>query len=69
MMDKMNISRSSRIYHPKIGNTASASIHIDGNTIQISFIKHTSAFFSPDNWHSFLKQQNGEIMKILEEII
>lgn len=68
MMDQMNISRTARIYHPKIGNTAPAlaSINIDDNEVQITFIKHTSAFFSPKKWQPFLKLQNGEIMKKLE---
>lgn len=33
--------------------------------INIVFIKHSSAFFSPEQWHEFLKQQLPEAMKWL----
>lgn len=56
MMDKLNIKRTDRIVHPEINNVSprTACITLDGNTINLTFIKHTSAYFSPDAWSEFL---------------
>lgn len=69
MMDQMNISRTARIYHPKIGNTApaTASIRVDNANIKLSFVKHTSAYFSPENWNPFLMQNHQEVIDKLNK--
>ena len=68
MMDQLNIKRSNRIAHDKIGNTnpISASIEIDGYSTNISFIRHSSAYFSPEEWHPFLEEQHGNIIHELK---
>lgn len=57
MMDKLNIKRTDRIVHPEINNVSprTASITIDGHQINLTFIKHTSAYFSPNTWSDFLE--------------
>ena len=67
MMDQLNIKHSGRIAHDKIGNTnpVSASIEIEGHLTNISFIKHSSAYFSPDQWQPFLHKQHGAILQEL----
>lgn len=67
MMDQLNIKRTNRIAHDKIGNTTpiSASIEIEGDVTKISFIRHSSAYFSAEEWHPFLEKQHG---KIIQEI-
>lgn len=59
MMDKLNIQRTDRILHTEINNVSprTASVTIDGNTINLTFIKHTSAYFSPEAWGGFLKER------------
>lgn len=68
MMDQLNIKRSNRIGHDKIGNTnpISASIEIDGYSTNISFIRHSSAYFSPEEWRPFLEEQHGTIIQELK---
>ena len=65
MMDQLNIKRTDRISHDKIGNTnpISATIEIDGHTTKITFVRHSSAYFSPEEWNPFLEQQHGNIIK------
>jgi hypothetical protein len=67
MMDALNIQRTERIYHDKINSTkpATTSVTIDGLKTNISFVKHSSAYFSPEDWNLFLEKQHG---KIIEEI-
>lgn len=36
-----------------------------GNILDILFIRHSSAYFSPEQWHEFLKRESPEIMKWL----
>ena len=71
MMDQLNIKRTNRISHYKIGNTnpISAAIEIDGFTTNISFDKHSSAYFSPKDWNPFLEEQHGSIVRELKEKI
>lgn len=59
MMDKLKIQRTDRIVHPEINKLSprTASVTIDGNTINLTFIKHTSAYFSPQAWGGFLKER------------
>lgn len=68
MMDQLNIKRSNRIAHDKIGNTnpISASIETDGHITNISFIRHSSAYFSPEEWRPFLEDQHGNIIQELK---
>lgn len=68
MMDQLNIKRSNRIAHDKVGNTnpISASIEIEGHSTNISFIRHSSAYFSPEEWHPFLEIQHGTIIQKLK---
>ena len=68
MMDQLNIKRSDRIAHDKIGNTnpVSASVEVDGHITNISFIRHSSAYFSPEEWHSFLEEQHATIIQELK---
>lgn len=65
MMDQLNIKRSDRISHDKIGNTnpISGTIEIEGHTTKISFIRHSSAYFSPEKWNPFLEKQHGSIVQ------
>ena len=67
MMDQLNIKRSDRIAHNKIGNTnpISASVEIDGHETNISFIRHSSAYFSQEEWRPFLEEQHGNIIQEL----
>lgn len=69
MMDQLNIKRTNRISHDKIGNTnpISASIEIAGHVTKISFVKHSSAYFSPVEWSGFLEKQHGKIIEALKE--
>ncbi|KIA89575.1 hypothetical protein [Kaistella jeonii] len=64
MMDSLNIQRTERIYHNKINSAkpATSSVTIDGLKTNISFIKHSSAYFSPESWHPFLKENHSEII-------
>lgn len=59
MMDKLKIQRTDRIVHPEINKLSprTASVTIDGNTINLTFIKHTSAYFSPEAWGGFLNNK------------
>ena len=68
MMDQMNIERTNRISHDKIGNTnpISASVKIEGHATNISFIRHSSAYFSPEEWNPFLQNQHGNIIEALK---
>ncbi len=68
MMDQLNIKRSNRIAHDKIGNTnpISASIEIESHSTNISFVRHSSAYFSPEEWRSFLEKQHGNIIHELK---
>ena len=68
MMDQLNIKRSDRIAHNKIGNTnpISASVEIDGHETNISFIRHSSAYFSQEEWRPFLEEQHGNIIQELK---
>lgn len=70
MMDQLNIKRSDRISHDKIGNTnpISASVEIEGHITNISFIRHSSAYFSPEDWKPFLRKQHSEVIRDLEKI-
>lgn len=65
MMDQLNIKRTDRISHDKIGNTnpISATIEIDAHSTKITFVRHSSAYFSPEEWNPFLEQQHGNIIK------
>lgn len=65
MMDQLNIKRTNRIAHDKIGNTnpISATIEIDGHSTKISFIRHSSAYFSPEEWNPFLEKQHGNTVQ------
>lgn len=38
-----------------------------GNTLDILFIRHSSAYFSPEQWHEFLKRQLPKMMKWLNK--
>ena len=71
MMDQLNIKRTDRSSHNKIGNTnpISATIEIEGHQTNISFVRHSSAYFSPEDWQPFLKQQHGAIIQELQEKI
>ena len=64
MMDVLNIQRTERIYHDKINSAkpATTSVTIDGLKTKISFIKHSSAYFSPDSWQPFLEEYHSEII-------
>ncbi|MFV0142047.1 MULTISPECIES: hypothetical protein [Empedobacter] len=68
MMDKLNIQRTDRMVHPEINNVSprTASIVIDGQQINLTFIKHTSAYFSPEAWKAFLEEKNGEVIRNLQ---
>lgn len=70
MMDQLNIKRSDRISHDKIGNTnpISASVEIEDHITNISFIRHSSAYFSPEDWKPFLRKQHSEVIRDLEKI-
>lgn len=65
MMDQLNIKRTDRISHDKIGNTnpISATIEIDGHSTKITFVRHSSAYFSPDEWNPFLEKQHGNTVQ------
>ena len=65
MMDQLNIKRTNRIAHDKIGNTnpISATIEIDGHSTKITFVRHSSAYFSPDEWNPFLEKQHGNTVQ------
>ena len=67
MMDQLNIKRSDRISHDKIGitNPISASVEIEGHSTNISFIRHSSAYFSLEEWRPFLEEQHGNIIQEL----
>ena len=67
MMDGLNIQRTERIYQEKINNAKPAitSITIHGLKTNISFIKHSSAYFSPEMWRPFLYEQHSEIINEL----
>ncbi len=60
MMDKLKIQRSDRMTHSEINNVSprTASVVIDGQQINLTFIKHTSAYFSPDAWSQFLEKEH-----------
>ena len=66
MMDQLNIKRTDRIVHPEINNVSprTASITIDGQPINLTFIKHTSAYFSPEAWSEFLEWQHKDTISI-----
>ena len=68
MMDQLNIKHSDRIAHDKIGNTnpISTSVEVDGHITNISFIRHSSSYFSPEEWHPFLEVQHGTIIQELK---
>ena len=68
MMDKLNIKRTDRVSHDKIGNTnpISTTIVIDGYTTKISFVRHSSAYFSPEEWNPFLEKQHGNTVQELK---
>lgn len=70
MMDKLGLKRSDRILHEKIGDVGprSAFIEIDGHKTEISFVKHSSAMFSPAAWHSFLNSRHGDAIHFLQKI-
>lgn len=65
MMDELNVKRTDRISHDKIGNTnpISATVEIDGHTTNITFVRHSSAYFSPEEWNTFLEKQHGNIIQ------
>lgn len=67
MMDKLNIKRTDRVVHPEINNVSprTASIKIDGQLINLTFIKHTSAYFSTEAWSGFLNNKNKEVISNL----
>ena len=69
MMDQLNIKRTNRLSHDKIGNTnpISASIEVEDHVTNISFVKHTSAYFSPVEWSHFVENQHGKIIEELKE--
>lgn len=69
MMDSLNIQRIERIYHDKINSAkpATSSVTIDGLKTNISFIKHSSAYFSPESWQSFLQENHFEIIEKLKQ--
>ncbi|WP_027376204.1 hypothetical protein [Kaistella palustris] len=71
MMDRLNIKRTDRTAHAKIGNTTpmSASIEIEGHTTKISFVRHSSAYFSAEEWTPFLAKQHGKIIEELTKYI
>ncbi|MFC6269462.1 hypothetical protein [Frigoriflavimonas asaccharolytica] len=64
MMDALNIQRTERIYQDKINSAkpATTSVIIDGLKTNISFIKHSSAYFSPESWRPFLMENHSEII-------
>ncbi len=68
MMDQLNIKRTDRISHDKIGHTnpISATIEIDGHTTKITFVRHSSAYFSPEEWNPFLEKQHGNFIQELK---
>lgn len=70
MMDQLKIKHSDRISHDKIGNTnpISASVEIEGHITNISFVRHSSAYFSPEDWKPFLRKQHIEVIRLLEKI-
>ncbi len=67
MMDILNIQRTDRIKHPEINDVSprTASIVIDGQQINLTFIKHTSAYFSPEAWRVFLEERHSKIAKTI----
>lgn len=71
MMDQLNVKRTDRISHDKIGNTnpVSASIEIEGHLCRISFVKHSSAYFSPELWRPFLEEQHSKVFNQLRSKI
>ena len=71
MMDSLNIQRTERIYRDKINSAkpATTSVTIDGLKTNISFIKHSSAYFSPNLWRSFLKENHLVAIEKLKEKI
>ena len=66
MMDKLNIKRTDRVVHPEINNVSprTASITMDGQPINLTFIKHTSAYFSPEAWSGFLGKYTDTLKTI-----
>jgi len=68
MMDQFNIKRTDRIVHPEINKVSprTASITLDGQTIHLTFIKHTSAYFSPEAWSGFLYDKHNKAISTLK---
>lgn len=56
-------------YKDKINSTYPrvCKVNINDRTIEFCFIKHTSKFISPLNWHQFIKNEYPEVIdKIIE---
>lgn len=67
MMDKLGVKRTDRLAHTAINGTQprTASITLQGSPVKLSFIKHSSAYFSPSEWHAFLVEQHGPTIQSL----
>lgn len=67
MMDRLKVNRTDRVFHPKIGSTApvTSSVTIDGCTINMTFVRHSSAYFSSEEWHPFLQKHHGRLIEEL----
>ena len=61
--------RHSSIEIPEVVNNSysrKATIELEsGYALDILFIRHSSSYFSPEQWHEFLKRQSPEMMKWL----
>lgn len=67
MMDQLQIKRGNRQMHPMINNTSPRTIEVfvSKQAVKVSFIKHSSKFFSPEAWHPFLETQHSDLIKLL----
>lgn len=68
MMDTLKVKRENRIYFEKIGGVIPAGIRIfnPNQPIDISFIRHSSAHFSPPNWHPFITSRHQQVINELK---
>lgn len=67
MMEKLQIKRGDRQMWPKINNASPRTIDVfvSKDCVKVSFIKHSSKFFSPDAWHGFLESEHSDLIKFL----
>lgn len=68
MMDYLGVQRSERIELSPINGVKPriASVTINGTTTRITFIKHSSSYFSPNDWRPILQENHPKIVKLLQ---